>query len=229
MLITRRTVALAATVVTLAACTSSSSTPVGSASGYARSPKTSSVATGLRPVKDYAQEFCSGAAVPPQCPQGAVPDALRRPLDIPTIDPGAPCPVSAPNPLIWSRLAPGLGPGPVAPVGFGTDSTLHYRPRFHGSDWGVQKVLWVAAPDYDGPILIRGGRVDGEGGVGFNIGAGRTLAEIQLPPGPALNTNNEGWRNWPSYTRIETPGCYAYQIDGTDFSYIVVFRATPMS
>ncbi len=180
-------------------------------------------------MKDYAQEFCSGAAVPPDCPKGAVPDALRRPLHIPRIEPGSPCPVSKPNPRIWSRLAPGLGPGPVAPAGLGNNATLRYRPRFHGSDWGVQKVLWVAAPDYDGPTLIRGGGVDGKAGVGFNLGgSGPPLAELQLPPGPALNTNNKGWRNWPSYTRVQAPGCYAYQVDGTDFSYAIVFRAVPL-
>jgi hypothetical protein len=29
----------------------------------------------------------------------------------------------------------------------------------------------------------------------------------------------------PSYTRLRGPGCYAYQVDGTSFSRVVVFRA----
>ena len=29
----------------------------------------------------------------------------------------------------------------------------------------------------------------------------------------------------PSYTRLRAPGCYAYQVDGPNFSYPVAFRA----
>lgn len=186
----------------------------------------SPVAAGLQAVRDYAQEFCSGGAVPPRCPRGAVPDALRRPLQIPSIEPGAPCPVSEANRRIWARTAPGLGSGPVSPVGLGAHATLRFR-GFPGSDWGGQKVLWVAAPDYDGPVLIRGGRVDGDDGVGFNVnGSGPPLEELQLPPGnEPKRINRGGYRNWPSYTRVVAPGCYAYQVDGTDFSYVIVFRA----
>jgi len=40
-------------------------------------------------------------------------------------------------------------------------------------------------------------------------------------------TANPGhaWRQFPSYTRVRARGCYAYQIDGTNFSTVVVFRA----
>jgi hypothetical protein len=180
-------------------------------------------------VKDYAQEFCTGGAVPSHCPKGAAPDALRRPLHIASIESGTACPVSKPNPGIWSRLAPGLGPGPVSPVGLGEHAVLRYR-SFDGSNWGGQKVLWVAAPDYDGPVLIRGGRLDGVGAAGFNVnGDGQPLAELQLPPGSEPGgTNRGGYREWPSYTRVRAPGCYAYQVDGTDFSYTIVFRAVPL-
>ena len=34
-----------------------------------------------------------------------------------------------------------------------------------------------------------------------------------------------GTRYVPSYTRVRGPGCYAYQIDGTTFSRVIVFRA----
>ena len=223
MPVSARIIALASVVAALAACTSSPSAPVQSVSGQAGSPEASQVATGLRPVRNYAQEFCKGAATSTQCPKGAVPDALRRPLDIPHIDAGDPCPVSKPNPDIWSRLAPGLGPGPVAPVGLGSHSILRYVP-FPGSDWGGQKVLWVAEHNYDSPILIRGGRVDGVGSVGFDMGSSRPLTELQLPPGPTLNIDR-GYREWPSHTRVTDPGCYAHQVDGTELSYAIVFEA----
>jgi hypothetical protein len=223
----RRIVALAAALIAVTGCTSKRA-PVGSTSQSGRSSSTSPVAADLQSVKDYAQEFC-GDGVPAHCPQGGVPDALRRPLQIPTIDAGATCPVSQANPRIWSRRAPGLGPGPVGPVGLGTHAILRFRP-FHGSDWGGQKVLWAAAPSYEGSILIRGGQVNGAGGVGFNVnGDGPPFAELQLPPsGPWTSRSNGGWRGWPSYTRVREPGCYAYQVDGTDFSYVIVFRAVAL-
>jgi hypothetical protein len=220
-----RIVVLACVAIALASCTASPSAPGGSASTHARSPEGGAAADGLQPVKDYAQEFCGGGAVPDDCPKGAVPDALRRAMHIPSIKSGAACPVSESNPHIWSRQAPGLGHGPVAPVGLGIHSTLRFL-AFRGSRWGGQKVLWVASSDYLGPILIRGGRVDGEGAVGFDLGSGLPLAELQLPPGRTINVDR-GYREWPSHTRITEPGCYAYQVDGTDFSYVVVFEAVP--
>jgi hypothetical protein len=37
--------------------------------------------------------------------------------------------------------------------------------------------------------------------------------------------HDRGYREWPSYTRIRTSGCYAYRVDGTDFSSVILFRA----
>lgn len=31
----------------------------------------------------------------------------------------------------------------------------------------------------------------------------------------------------PSTTRVRAPGCYAYQVDGTTFSSVIVFGAKP--
>lgn len=184
---------------------------------------------GLAPVQDYAQEFCLDALPLPACPSGAVPPALRRPIVIPSVQPGGGCPVTAPNPKIWSRLAPGLGSGPVAPVGLGTTSTLRYREFGSSSSpaaWGGNKVLWVAARSYRGPILIRGMQVDGDRAVGFDLGGDAVpTAELRLPPGAPAG--GERWRQWPSSTRVQGPGCYAYQVDGTTFSYVIVFRARP--
>jgi hypothetical protein len=42
--------------------------------------------------------------------------------------------------------------------------------------------------------------------------------------GPTLN-GRDGWRQWPGGTWLRTPGCYAWQIDGTDFSDVIVFEA----
>ena len=60
------------------------------------------------------------------------------------------------------------------------------------------------------------------------MGEGPQLVDPQLGPGPPLN-NKDGWREWPGGTSLHVPGCYGWQIDGTDFSYVIVFRATFVS
>ena len=115
--------------------------------------------------------------------------------------------------------------------------TLAYPPPpgslLAGSGFGGQKVLWIGAPRYRGPVLIRGGELGGgqRGGdrpVMFNVGTGTLFDELQFAPqsqDSQIGLPSRGWRGWPSGTDLRAPGCYAWQIDGTTFSYTVVFRA----
>jgi hypothetical protein len=106
------------------------------------------------------------------------------------------------------------GSGPLRP-----SPTQIALTSFVGSAWKGAQVTWQTS-GYRGPILIRGRQVGGAGGVGF--GEGHTpYDELQLlgnamdaPPG-----------QWPSFTRVQASGCYAYQVDGTSFSEVIVFRA----
>jgi hypothetical protein len=93
---------------------------------------------------------------------------------------------------------------------------------FVGSTWPGARVTFVAASDYTGPIIIRGGEIGGAGAVGFGEGH-IPVDELQLLT-PA--TTSGGVREWPTFTRLRSPGCYAYQADGTDFSEVIVFAAT---
>ncbi|HEV8688078.1 MAG TPA: hypothetical protein VGQ84_12440, partial [Gaiellaceae bacterium] len=56
------------------------------------------------------------------------------------------------------------------------------------------------------------------------FGGGPRLIDPQLGHGEPLNSR-DGWRTWPGGTWLRTPGCYAWQIDGTDFSNVIVFDA----
>jgi hypothetical protein len=115
-----------------------------------------------------------------------------------------------------------FGDGPVYPVGF-TDGVLSMA----ASDGRyLQKVLWVSAASYQGPVLIRGVRLDGPGVVQFSHGDSVPMTEFKLLEPGATSPNEEaGWREWPSYTTVPQLGCYAYQVDGTSFSIVVVFEA----
>jgi hypothetical protein len=110
----------------------------------------------------------------------------------------------------------GNGPvGPAQPASLGVSS-------FVSSSWSGARVTWASAPAYGGPVLIRGGQLGGAQPVGFGEG-NVPVDELQLLssalPAPG------GAREWPSFTRVRKPGCYAYQVDGTSFSTVIVFRA----
>lgn len=163
----------------------------------------------------------------PRGPVGTM-ATLQRPFHTPTIPPGVACPTS-PQSGDLSRLGyNGLawGSGPAFPGFF---EPLSGKPGFlytdpisresinYGSRWSGQKVLWIVDRQiYQGPILIRGRQVDGLNRLRF--GDGRVPADTMTIPAAA--------KDRPSRTRIHVgaAGCYAYQVDGTSFSSVIVFE-----
>jgi hypothetical protein len=69
---------------------------------------------------------------------------------------------------------------------------------------------------------VRGVRLDGDDPVQFEP---PHVTEMRIPPETDAWTPGSDWPNWPSYTLVRVAGCYAWQIDGLDFSYTVVFLA----
>jgi hypothetical protein len=49
--------------------------------------------------------------------------------------------------------------------------------------------------------------------------------ELQLL-GPAQGAPSGPGRQWPAFTRVRGPGCYAYQVDTGSSSDVIVFSAT---
>lgn len=89
--------------------------------------------------------------------------------------------------------------------------------------WYSSKTLWVVAPSYSGPVIVRGVQLDGNGPVGF--GEGPAIGHLIIPPEPTVNMLDDGSRTAPGGTFVKTPGCYALQVDGLDFSFVIVFEA----
>jgi hypothetical protein len=157
--------------------------------------------------------------------------ALRRPFHLPKIAAGADCPVSARSRVDLGaegvRMLPGRGP---AYPNFDSSGELDFywpplptQGDFYGSGWSGNKVLWWVAGTYSGPVLIRGHRIDGPQFLRFGVGSPPPLElRIRAHKGSPLR---KGARDRPSYTRVRAPGCYAYQIDGTSFSRVIVFKA----
>ena len=160
-----------------------------------------------------------GTALVPQAAARAVGwSALQRPLHLPHLARGAACPVShADRAVHFDRvgIARGIGPGPAYPIGL-AHGVLVLVPSVEGGVWAGQKVLWFVHPRYSGPVLVRGRRLDGPGLVRFGRGV-VPARELLLPAGTGER---------PSFTRLRSLGCYAYQIDGVAFSRVIVFRAT---
>jgi hypothetical protein len=160
---------------------------------------------------------------------------LGRPLQVPAIGSDAPCPVSDPETRIDFSAAygvgRGIGPGPVYPVHYdprGPDMNViglpfpPASPPFRdGSEWNGWKHVWVVRAGYLGPVLIRGRQLDGPNGVRF----GEEIvpsAEHRLPAMPRQLAGP--FRFERTFSRVRALGCYAYQIDGTTFSFLVVLE-----
>jgi len=157
--------------------------------------------------------------------------ALHRPLHIATLAPGAACPVSPRTRVDLGaegvRMLPGRGP--AYPNFVGDVLEFWYPPLpqqqdFYGTGWSGDKVLWWVAGAYRGPVLIRGRQLDGPHLLRFDTGRPLPPAEIRIAAGGGYKPW-KGARDRASYTRVEAAGCYAYQIDGTSFSRVIVFEA----
>ena len=152
-----------------------------------------------------------------------------RPLNLPAVAPGE-CPASASHDLA-PGLNPGLGDGPWYPV---PGNFLAGRVEA-GGDWFGQKVIWVASPDFAGKALIRGARLDTSGAVRFGqslVPDDSMILDTKIPGIHAVTPGGSRLNNWyeqGTYTRVQQPGCYAYQVDTNDSSYTIIFRAALLS
>ena len=152
----------------------------------------------------------------------------QRPLQIPHLAPGAPCPAAKPH-AVSPSFGLGLGDGPAYPVHGTEDGVLHYAPpqNFGSTQWGGEKVLWaVNTPSYPDIVLVRGRQLDGPNEVRFDEGA---LPPTELRISSYPGSTPEGWTGQPSYTRVRAPGCYGYQVDGATFSRVIIFAVLPAS
>ena len=132
------------------------------------------------------------------------------------LSPGTACPTSPERVLTYYPNV--YGDGPIYALGPADGATWRYGDR------GAIKVVWVAAPHYDGPALIRGRQMDGPSRLTFDeVGT----PEMVFPAGGTARGPGAaaGWKDRPSFTRVSSPGCYAYQVDGLDFTSILVFEA----
>jgi hypothetical protein len=94
---------------------------------------------------------------------------------------------------------------------------------WYPSGWSGNKVAWVARKGFAGRVLIRGARRDGSNGLRFGDRP-QPQTELRLTFS-ADDLGEGGWLNKGTYTRVRAPGCYAWQLDGRDFTRVITFRA----
>lgn len=158
----------------------------------------------------------------------------QQPLHFPEVAAGSPCPTTPMkkvNPFFG--IAQGDGPA-YATIGttvISAHAVLHYADAQHfggggpgNKGWGGQKVLWFINLRYQGLVLVRGHQLDGPHETRFDWVLNRELLLDTTLVDPTT-LGNYPWPGFPSYTRLQAPGCYAYQVDGVGFSYIIIFQA----
>jgi hypothetical protein len=146
----------------------------------------------------------------------------QRPLVQQQIEPGTPCPVTTETGQVGRYI--GLGPGPAYPLGSHSVVTMRLPPpEGWGTEWSGTKRVWLLDNRYVGRALVRGHQFDGPNEVRFVYGRPAFTPQNRLNPVPELRL--ERYRDYPSLTRLRVPGCYAYQVDGRTFSYLIVFEA----
>ncbi len=154
--------------------------------------------------------------------KGTLPAGVSRPLHLPGLAPGAPCPVTTGREST-SRYVGGLmfGAGPVRMI-FGDQGHPARGVVELGTPgqppWLATTSTLLVSPTYRGPVLLRGHRLDGPGTAFFD---GTTVSSYVDPPNDA-NTESDGSRTPPASVFVHSAGCYGFQIDGTTFSETVV-------
>lgn len=157
----------------------------------------------------------------------------QRPFHAPALDAGGGCPVSTqrqvtPDTGGTGGALPAVGDGPayvtgkalvvigVALTGGGGGQHGGKTPPPHTSS--AVRQVWLIAP-YDGPILVRARRIDGDGTVRFGVGQNGVggTSELRLAGG------GNHWISSSTDFVADSAGCYAFQVDGNGFSYPVVF------
>jgi len=158
---------------------------------------------------------------------------VSRPLRLTRLAPGAACPVSTgvPPPRGWTGDGTAHRIGPVFFLDGRTSDRIARRGLvlFDPRDWTYVQKGWfgfatilLVDPAYHGPILVRARQLDGTHAVGF--GWGSVVGSKNAALAHSLKLAN-GLQDWPGVSWLRSPGCYGWQLDGANFSGLVVLKA----
>jgi hypothetical protein len=144
---------------------------------------------------------------------------LARPLKLPAVRPGASCPVTP----VANRKVDVANPRGHGPFYLGGPVPQGQFP------WN--KTPWILVDGARGPVLFRGGRVDGTGSFKFSGSrADRSEKGVSLSSGGGVSVTfyerviDAGTED-ALFVYPATAGCYALQVDGPSFQDVIVLAA----
>lgn len=148
---------------------------------------------------------------------------LRRPLSAVSLAAGGACPFSRGRDAsevpgargftsgVRGYVAFGMGPVHPAFVAEADEAVLVFSKMPKDRGRAIEKVIWIVEPAYAGPLLVRAVSSDGAYRVAFMSGE-----ELTIEVSEGGGTFPEGLVYFPA------PGCYTFQVDGTDLAERVV-------
>ena len=156
---------------------------------------------------------------------------VTRPLHFPSAAAGESCPATPGHPVHTSFFdGVALGNGPVRVLVGNHGDLLRGQAdlgtsQAHG--WFALETIWFSVPGYDGPFVVRAKRLGASGPIRVQPGDSGTVrgsGPLVVPAGPTINTQ-DGYRTVPGSTWVTSSGCYAWQIDGQNFSEVITVDA----
>jgi hypothetical protein len=165
----------------------------------------------------------AGAGVPKPVDSDAA-SLLARAMQLPSVSAGSVCPVT-----------------PVAHVSTGVTDPRGKGPLYFGGPMPIggfpfNKVVYSTVAGTHGPILLRGGRIDGSGSLKFSGSPADLTEKAEIPPAPGGKPGSGSSAFYQAvldpgpdnalYVYPSTRGCYAIQVDAPSFSEVIVLTAT---
>lgn len=155
-----------------------------------------------------------------------------KPLHLPTLMPGAACPVTPSRQNVSPDRQYVVGQGPAYIVSQIPITSIAFDdpgPLDPGSPWKISKVFWQLPATLTGPAIVRGRELGGTQTVMFNGGLGQTTENPQGTE-PILSdlrlSGNGQWNTYTTFVRIQVVGCYAFQTDSLNATDVIVIQAT---
>jgi hypothetical protein len=108
----------------------------------------------------------------------------------------------------------------IPQIGDITHGSVQIAPSNITGWYGI-KTHWLVSPSYSGWVVVRAEQLDGSAPVAALGEAG--IGPVIIPPGPTANTFS-GWRQQPSGTYVKGPGCFGFQIDGSNFQERLILK-----
>lgn len=152
----------------------------------------------------------------------------NAPLDLPEVVRDEKCPVN--KTLLHRNLRVAIGDGTVL-LGSATRSgVVKLRGTLSEGETYRVSALWAVRNNYKGPLLVRGDRIDGPGGIEFEQDPEYTPHGPEVHGAPDelhfVKGGPPGGFAWTTVIKyLGGPGCYAFQIEGEDFVEQIVVEA----